>query len=77
MNSPLNKSASESVCWNFKLIAHHELDGFGRGELGVPRELGEVGNVAFLAPAGSAAQTRKRLFRNRSFRGRTSPPPDA
>src|SRR6201984_2194699 len=29
MNSPLNKSASESVCWNFKLIAHHELDGFG------------------------------------------------
>ena len=29
MNSPLNKSASESVCWNFKLLAHHELDGFG------------------------------------------------
>jgi hypothetical protein len=29
MSSPLNKSASESVCWNFKLIAHHELDGFG------------------------------------------------
>jgi hypothetical protein len=29
MNSPLNKSASESVCWNFKLIAHHELGGFG------------------------------------------------
>jgi hypothetical protein len=27
--SPLNKSASESVCWNFKLLAHHELDGFG------------------------------------------------
>jgi hypothetical protein len=31
----------------------------------------------FPAPEGSAAQTRKRLFRNRSFRGRTSPPPDA
>jgi hypothetical protein len=29
MNSPLNKSPSESVCWNFKLIAHHELGGFG------------------------------------------------
>ena len=29
MNSPLNKSASESVCWNFKLLAHHELGGFG------------------------------------------------
>ena len=28
-NSPLNKSASESVCWNFKLLAHHELGGFG------------------------------------------------
>src|SRR5450631_40942 len=27
--SPLNKSASESVCWNFKLLAHHELGGFG------------------------------------------------
>src|SRR5271165_1400788 len=27
--SPLSKSASESVCWNFKLLAHHELDGFG------------------------------------------------
>src|ERR1700720_1668195 len=27
--SPLNKSASDSVCWNFKLLAHHELDGFG------------------------------------------------
>jgi hypothetical protein len=25
----LNKSASESVCWNFKLLAHHELAGFG------------------------------------------------
>ena len=28
-NSPLSKSASESVCWNFKLLAHHELAGFG------------------------------------------------
>src|ERR1700689_788203 len=28
-NSPLNKSVSESVCWNFKLLAHHELGGFG------------------------------------------------
>ena len=28
-DSPLNKSAFESVCWNFKLLAHHELDGFG------------------------------------------------
>src|ERR1700674_1003999 len=27
--SPLSKSASESVCWNFKLLAHHELGGFG------------------------------------------------
>src|ERR1700675_3972728 len=27
--SPLNKSASESMCWNFKLLAHHELGGFG------------------------------------------------
>ena len=27
--SVLNKSASESVCWNFKLLAHHELAGFG------------------------------------------------
>src|ERR1700689_648555 len=27
--SPLNKSASQSVCWNFKLLAHHELGGFG------------------------------------------------
>ena len=25
----LNKSLSESVCWNFKLLAHHELAGFG------------------------------------------------
>jgi len=25
----LNKSVSESVCWNFKLLAHHELAGFG------------------------------------------------
>jgi hypothetical protein len=29
MTSPLNKSASESVCWNLKLLAHHELGGFG------------------------------------------------
>jgi creatinine amidohydrolase len=29
MDSPLSKSASESVCWNFKLLAHHELGGFG------------------------------------------------
>src|SRR5258708_17084399 len=29
VNSVLNKSASESVCWNFKLLAHHELGGFG------------------------------------------------
>jgi hypothetical protein len=29
MESPLNKSASQSVCWNFKLLAHHELGGFG------------------------------------------------
>src|SRR5260370_5602580 len=28
-SSVLNKSASESVCWNFKLLAHHELAGFG------------------------------------------------
>ena len=28
-NSPLSKSASQSVCWNFKLLAHHELGGFG------------------------------------------------
>src|ERR1700731_887149 len=28
-SSPLSKSASESVCWNFKLLAHHELGGFG------------------------------------------------
>src|ERR1700730_17173407 len=27
--SALSKSASESVCWNFKLLAHHELAGFG------------------------------------------------
>ena len=29
VNSVLSKSASESVCWNFKLLAHHELAGFG------------------------------------------------
>src|SRR5258708_8867382 len=29
VNSVLNKSASESVCWDFKLLAHHELAGFG------------------------------------------------
>ncbi len=29
VNNVLNKSASESVCWNFKLLAHHELAGFG------------------------------------------------
>src|SRR5258708_25152533 len=29
VNSVLNKSASESVWWNFKLLAHHELAGFG------------------------------------------------
>src|SRR6267154_771922 len=29
VNNVLNKSASESVCWNFKLLAHHELGGFG------------------------------------------------
>jgi hypothetical protein len=23
------KSAYDPVCWNFKLLAHHELDGFG------------------------------------------------
>src|SRR5260221_8057709 len=28
-SSVLNKSPSESVCWNFKLLAHHELAGFG------------------------------------------------
>jgi len=41
MNSPLNKSASESVCWNFKLLAHHELGGFGgygRGHGGPGRQ---------------------------------------
>jgi hypothetical protein len=27
--SPLSKSAPQSVCWNFKLLAHHELGGFG------------------------------------------------
>jgi hypothetical protein len=27
--SPLHQSASQSVCWNFKLLAHHELGGFG------------------------------------------------
>src|SRR3981189_2107181 len=29
ISTVLNKSASESVCWNFKLLAHHELAGFG------------------------------------------------
>jgi len=29
VNNVLNKTASESVCWNFKLLAHHELAGFG------------------------------------------------
>src|SRR6202162_861042 len=28
-SGPLNKSAFESVCWNFNLLAHHELAGFG------------------------------------------------
>jgi hypothetical protein len=28
-NGVMNKSPSESVCWNFKLLAHHELAGFG------------------------------------------------
>jgi hypothetical protein len=28
-NGVLHKSASEGVCWNFKLLAHHELAGFG------------------------------------------------
>src|SRR3984885_4299615 len=28
-SGPLKKSAFESVCWNFNLLAHHELDGFG------------------------------------------------
>ncbi len=29
VESPLNESASQNVCWNFKLLAHHELGGFG------------------------------------------------
>src|ERR1700686_3145316 len=29
VTSPLNKSTSQSVCWNLKLLAHHELGGFG------------------------------------------------
>src|SRR5215470_20278407 len=28
-NRVFNKRPSESVCWNFKLLAHHELAGFG------------------------------------------------
>ncbi|MGE4167915.1 MAG: hypothetical protein AB7E67_18200, partial [Xanthobacteraceae bacterium] len=28
-DSPLQRNAAESVAWNFKLIAHHELAGFG------------------------------------------------
>src|SRR5258708_7203071 len=28
-NSPLSKSASERVCWNFKQLAHNEMGGFG------------------------------------------------
>ncbi|MFL6805111.1 MAG: hypothetical protein ACJ8FM_14100, partial [Xanthobacteraceae bacterium] len=28
-NSPLTKGAYEPVCWNFKLLAQHELGGFG------------------------------------------------
>jgi hypothetical protein len=27
--NPLRESAAEGVAWNFKLLAHHELDGFG------------------------------------------------
>jgi hypothetical protein len=27
--NPLKPGADESVCWNFKLLAHHQLDGFG------------------------------------------------
>src|SRR5215831_19840880 len=29
VSSVLNTSAPDSVCWNFKLLAHHELAGFG------------------------------------------------
>src|SRR5262252_2791085 len=28
-NGASNTNASESVCWNFKLLAHHDLAGFG------------------------------------------------
>src|SRR5258706_10665490 len=27
--NPLKPGADESVCWNFNLLAHHQLDGFG------------------------------------------------
>ena len=27
--SPLSKGSYDPVSWNFKLLAHHELDGFG------------------------------------------------
>jgi hypothetical protein len=38
-----NKSASESVCWNFKLLAHHELAGFGGMGEGMAIQLAKDG----------------------------------
>src|SRR5258707_339497 len=29
MNEETQMASAESVCWNFKLVAQHELDGFG------------------------------------------------
>src|SRR5260370_4752445 len=43
VNNVLNKSASESVCWNFKLLAHHELAGFGGMGEGMAIQVAKAG----------------------------------
>src|SRR5580704_18026311 len=43
VESPLNESASQNVCWNFKLLAHHELGGFGGMGEGMPVQVAKDG----------------------------------
>jgi hypothetical protein len=48
--SPLRPKAHESVAWNFKLLAHHELQGFGGLGEGISIQLAKDGRrIAWLA----------------------------
>src|ERR687884_238643 len=49
--SPLAKGAYEPVCWNFKLLAQHELQGFGGMGEGMAGQIAPDGRpIIWVAP---------------------------